>query len=328
MQRNIYSACHKVVKVQTIFKQPGRLETPASSMPFTMFLALSRTTTWTELLGIAQVASISSNTLAIARPECKPRNCFAWSMICCRVKSPSIHCAVKLMRDNGFTLQLQMSVVKLIAFISCNMHTTCFFTASCICGKTISVTWRRLGISYFGSKTLTKRRNPTLSTDWKRLIVKNNELGKHLCYLFGSRVISCHFLSSCKGLLQGWLLSGNVTASGKFSVLTFVFQFQMFYHITSIISTAFCTSSWYFCGAKFAVCHAWVVIINVEIFPHCWAWHSVAAAGDSVHWKFCRWRHGVSVFGIGVLLRVRVHELSLGPDTHPYWWVLFDPFTH
>ncbi len=122
--------------------------------------------------------------------------------------------------------------------------------------------------------------------DWKRLIVKNNELGKHLCYLFGSRVISCHFLSSCNGLLQGWLLSANVTASGKFSVLTFVFPFQMFYHITRIISTAFCTSSWYFCRAKFAVCHVWVVIINVEIFPHCWAWHSVAAAGVSVHWKF------------------------------------------
>ncbi len=267
-----------------------------------------------ELLGIAQVASISSNTLAIARPECEPRNCFAWSMICCRVKSPSIHCAVKLMRDNGFTLQLQMSVVKLIAFMSCNMHTTCFFTASCICGKTISAT----GNLVLRLQNINKATKSHDINDWKRLIVKNNELGKHLCYLFGSRVISCYFLSSCKGLLLGWLLSANVTASGKFSVLTFVFQFQMFYNITRIISTAFCTSSWYFCGAKFAVCHVWVVIINGEIFPHCWAWHSVAAAGVSVHWKFCRWRHGVSVFGIGVFLRVRVHELSIGPDTvHP-----------
>ncbi len=163
-------------------------------------------------------------------------------------------------------------------------------------------------------QNINKATKSHITNDWKQFIVKNNELGKHLCYFFGSRVISCHFLSSCKGLLQGWLLSANVTASGKFSMLTFVSQFQMFYHITRIISTAFCTSSWYFCGAKFAVCHAWVVIINVEIFPHCWAWHSVAAAGVSVHWKFCRWCHGVSVFGIGVFLRVRVrvHELSIG----------------
>ncbi len=204
-----------------------------------------------------------------------------------------------------------MSVVKLIAFMSCNMlfHCIVYLWQNNICDMAAT---GNLVLRLQNINNATKSHD---INDWKRLIVKNNELGKHLCYVFGSRVISCHFLWSCKGLLQGWLLSANVTASGKFSVLTFVFQFQMFYHITRIISTAFCTSSWYFCGAKFAVCHVWVAIINGEIFPHCWAWHSVAAAGVSVHWKFYRWCHGVSVFGIGVFLRVRVHELSIGPDT-------------
>ncbi len=265
-----------------------------------------------ESAHLAQVACISSNTLAIARPECEPRNCFAWSMICCRVKSPSIHCAVKLMRDNGFTLQLQMSVVKLIAFMSCNMHTTCFFTASCICGKTISVTWRRLGISYFGSKTLTKQRNPTLSmteSGWSSRTM-NWVSTSVICLALGLSLVIFSRLAEVCCRVGCWVLTLLLAANSPCSI---VFQFQMFYHITRIISTAFCTSSWYFCGAKFVVCHAWVVIINVEIFPHCWAWHSVAAAGVSVHWKFCRWCHRVSVFGIGVFLRV--HELSIRPDT-------------
>ncbi len=197
-----------------------------------------------------------------------------------------------------------------------SVHTTCFFTASCICGKTISAT----GNLVLRLQNINKATKSHDINDWKRLIVKNNELGKHLCYLFGSRVISCYFLSSCNGLLLGWLLSANVTASGKFSVLTFVFQFQMFYNITRIISTAFCTSSWYFCGAKFAVCHVWVVIINGEIFPHCWAWHSVAAAGVSVHWKFCRWRHGVSLFGIGRAVTITALPLHRGNEMSPRCW--------
>ncbi len=153
-------------------------------------------------------------------------NCFAWSMICCRVKSPSIYCAVKLMRDNGFTLQLQMSVVKLIAFMSCNMHTTCFFTASCICGKTISVTWRRLGISYFGSKTLTKRWNPTLSSNesgWSSRTM-NWVSTSVICLALGLSLVIFSRLAKVCCRVGCWVLTLLLAANSPCSLLCFSFR--------------------------------------------------------------------------------------------------------
>ncbi len=176
-----------------------------------------------ESARLSQVACISSNTLAIARPECEPRN---W------------------LHEARFAVEWNrhLSIVPLSWWETMDLH--------------------------YNSK----------------------------CYLFGSRVISCHFLSSCKGLLQGWLLSANVTASGKFSVLDCVSVSDVLSYY-SYYKYCFLYLLLIFLRSKFVVCHAWVVIINVEIFPHCWAWHSVAAAGVFVHWKFCWWCHRVSVSG-------------------------------
>ncbi len=65
------------------------------------------------------------------------------------------------MRDNGFTLQTPNVSGKANCFyVMQHAHDMPFSLHRVLWYKTISVTWLRLGISYFGSKTLTKRRNP------------------------------------------------------------------------------------------------------------------------------------------------------------------------
>jgi len=69
----------------------GRLGSSASLMAFIIFLALSRSTTWTDIFGMSQVWSMLSKAPAMVWPVCEPRNNFA----CCVSWWRSIHCAVR-----------------------------------------------------------------------------------------------------------------------------------------------------------------------------------------------------------------------------------------
>ena len=108
----------------------GRLGSPASLMAFILYrvfgIVTEHNVNRTFWNAPTSVAYHQAHLLWLGQCA-NPETALLVERLLCRVKFSSIYCAVKLMRDIGLTLLVQISVVKLKAEMSCNRQLMCFF---------------------------------------------------------------------------------------------------------------------------------------------------------------------------------------------------------